>query len=363
MKTLLSRSRVISLDHQYVLNYCTKYLVRSSLVGRHAYTEQSTEHSWSSFCEAWRFPIVDTYCSVPAEENDCLFNRVTFVFRADSPDIKEVSVIGTFCNLYEPINLSKVKFLERESSQFWAVTIVVPKHQVHRYRFLVDGAPVLDSVNPQRTILDNGVEWSRFFTWQCTIPLTFEDWEMSILVRLTDHILPFRTAEGEMFLKRFYESLDKQSKQNYLTNVYRLDQPVGAANYIDKIISREEAHRLIDYQICLSQIRNVLELRNPGQSFAQISKEAYLDLYEEMATDQVDGWNTLLYASPRNFLKLLRRHTYTGAFSHPKYGGNTAAIGWAYLNERYLDDKSKSTLFDWRRSLERPFGECDDYLG
>jgi len=36
----------------------------------------------------------------------------------------------------------------------------------------------------------------------------------------------------------------------------------------------------------------------------------------------VNGWDTADYGSPRYVLDLLRRHSFTGAFCHPKYGGN-----------------------------------------
>ena len=68
------------------------------------------------------------------------------------------------------------------------------------------------------------------------------------------------------------------------------------------------------------------------------------------------------YGSPLYFLQLLRRHTYTGAFSHPKYGGNVGASSWAYLSERYKDTQGQ-TLFDWRKAIEKPLGINADYHG
>jgi hypothetical protein len=81
-----------------------------------------------------------------------------------------------------------------------------------------------------------------------------------------------------------------------------------------------------------------------------------------MADDYVSGWDTSKYNSPRYFLELLRRHTVTGAFSHPKYGGNVNGVGWAYLEDRY-SDSTGATLFDWRAALEQPLGTNADYLG
>src|SRR5262245_40018600 len=40
-------------------------------------------------------------------------------------------------------------------------------------------------INPQRVVLDNGVEWS-----QCSLPVSFEAWELAILARLTNEVLP-----------------------------------------------------------------------------------------------------------------------------------------------------------------------------
>ena len=85
--------------------------------------------------------------------------------------------------------------------------------------------------------------------------------------------------------------------------------------------------------------------------------------YTEMATDKVDGWDTSKYQSPLFFLNLLRRHACTGAFSHPKYGGNSAGSGWAYLAERYTDPQSGNSLFQWRDAVEKPLGNSADYLG
>jgi hypothetical protein len=91
-------------------------------------------------------------------------------------------------------------------------------------------------------------------------------------------------------------------------------------------------------------------------------KEMYRDLYEQMATGSVPDWDYQRYNNPRYFLQLLRRHVFTGAFSHPKYGGNIGATGWAYLEEKYRDDRGQ-TLFNWRRIIEKPLGVSADYHG
>src|ERR1051325_3647555 len=165
-------------EDQYVLNYCTKYLNRFNTDGRNALAG-STGASRDHVAEAWRFPIVDSYgggaaaFGLPGEFTD--YNQVTFVYagtgQAPPPGVGE---IGTFANLYASTQLRRTQF-EGEETRFWAVTYVVPKGQVHRYRFVIDGeAPVNDPVNPQQEMLDNGAVWSRFFTESFSSPVVLE---------------------------------------------------------------------------------------------------------------------------------------------------------------------------------------------
>ena len=86
-----------------------------------------------------------------------------------------------------------------------------------------------------------------------------------------------------------------------------------------------------------------------------MSREVYSQLLEEMKANRVTGWDSSSYGSPQYFLDLLRRHAFTGAYSHPKYGGNTSASGWAYLQSRFP--------FDWQRNIERPVGTSLAYRG
>ena len=100
----------------------------------------------------------------------------------------------------------------------------------------------------------------------------------------------------------------------------------------------------------------------------KMSRETYFGLYNEMAANQVAGWDYSQYSSPQFFLYLLRRHVVSGAFCHPKYGGNAGAAGWAYLSERYTippnaPGVAPRTLFDWSSSMEPPLGNNPDYLG
>jgi hypothetical protein len=353
---------IVQTDDLYVLNQCTKFLARSNTDPRHNFGQLTDDDPRSRIAEAWRFPIIDSYSDGQDFVKSYSSNLVTFVYQqqGNTPP-KDVSIIGTFANLFEPISLKPVKFLGEETG-YYALSIVVPKAQFHTYKFIVDGQAIIDPINPQRAQLDNGQFWSRFFTQLCTEPLSFEDWEFEILTRLVDHILPFRTAEGENFLNRQYNYLSKQDKEVQYAFAYRLDQSVGAVNYIDNILAREENHHVTDYKICLGQMDRILRQRNPYINPQDVSKELYIDLYNEMANNQVNGWNYQQYQDPRYFLQLLRRHTYTGAFSHPKYGGNVGGTGWAYLAERYTDEKGE-TLFNWRKAIEQPLGINRDYRG
>jgi hypothetical protein len=354
-------------DPQYALNWCTKYLARHNTEARHAFTPDARDTSTGTICEAWRFPVIDTYRGGAGSLTDAsafpFYNQVTFVYRESTASpANAVSVIGTFHNLYEELPLTRVPFGDT-TMPFWALSFAVPKRQVHRYRFVVDGIYLNDPINPQTTTLPTGKTWSRFFTEECAENLVLEDWEQSILDRLVEQLAPFRTSDGQRFLDQFYTSLDNSSKQTNFEHAYRFDQSVGEVAFIDNVLAREEHHRLPDYKICLSLIDGILRKRNPYEEPSGISKEIYAALYDEMATDKVDGWDTSKYQSPLFFLNLLRRHACTGSFSHPKYGGNAAAAGWTYLEDRYRKVPDGTSFFNWREAIERPLGRSADYLG
>jgi hypothetical protein len=346
-------------DEQYLLNYCTKYLARFNTDARHTYSPSGQRASSDRFLEAWRFPLIDSYgggapgLNNPTDFND--YNEVTFIYAGTSAFAPgSVGVLGTFATLYDPIPLQRVRF-EDEPTHYWSVTFAVPKGQKHTYRFLVDGWSIInDSINPQEETLENGVIWSRFFTEGFTTPLVLERWELDLLYRLVAEVLPFQTKEASMFLDKFYNDV-YQGKQESYNNLYRLDDSAGEVNYIDNILAREERHRLSDYKICLAQIDWILRQRDPCVEPSKMSRDTYFHLYEEMASNNVPGWDYTVYNSPQFFLYLLRRHAVVGALSHPKYGGNTGAAGWAYLSERYP--------FDWRAAIEKPLGVSADYLG
>jgi hypothetical protein len=359
-------------DDVYVLNYCTKSLARDNDDFRHNMGQYEVDDARGRIAEAWRFPIVDSYYD--AADPEChTKNIVTFVC-VNRGDVlgRDIGVVGTFAHLYSAIPLSQVA-----DSIFWAVTVVVPKGQWHRYKFIAGGRAMLDPINPQHITRQDGSEWSRFFTDYCSDILMFERWETGILERLTNYILPFRAVEGQRFLNYYYNYLDKQTKETQYTNSYRLDQPVGVVNFIDKLLARQESHRLVDYKICLTQIDRVLRSRNPRLEPAKVADTDYEELYAQMAAEdgtRIPDWDYSAYSNPRSFLQLLRRHTYTGAFSHPKHGGNSGAAGWEFLATNLNDPKTGAlpvlnatvappTYFAWRRSLEPPLGRNPEYRG
>jgi hypothetical protein len=349
--------RLIAKDDQYVLNHCTKYLARENPEPRHVYGPDAGIEV-ARIAEAWRFPIIDGHRDPDEQAASQAFNEVTFVYLAAPGALPtEVAVIGSFANLYEPLAMRQVG-----DTPYFTLTAVVPRGEAHSYRFLVGGEALLDPINPQRMTLDNGRVWSRFFTQDCTIPLVLEHWERRLLERLCDHILPFRTPTAENFLARFYDYLDRQARDAQYPNAYRFDASVGVVNYIDKLLAREESHHQADYRVCLDLINQVVRQRNPFLDPARMARDLYVTLYEEMGRNDVPGWDYGRYGTPRYFLQLLRRHTFTGAFAHPKYGGNAGAAAWAWLAERYRDGDGE-TLFDWGRALEPPYGRNPAYRG
>jgi hypothetical protein len=352
--------QIIDRGKDYILSNCAKFLAREFQNARHN-DGQFPEGDYRSFiAEVWRFPIVDSWADGTHFVDDYSLNSVTFIYPIppNAPVPQSVSVIGTFGTLFEPVPMQQVL-----GTPYFVLTAVLPKSRVYTYKYLVDGVAVVDPVNPQRTTLDNGKVWSRFFTQLCTQPIVFEDWELSLVDRMTQRILPFHTDAGENFLRRYYNTLSASDRATQFARAYRLDEPVGVVNFIDKLLAREENHRLNDYRICLRQMDAVLRQRDPYAEPSDMPDQVYDDLYSEMAADQVPGWDRGAYESPSFFLKLLRRHAYEGAFSHPKYGGNVGAAGWAYLEERYTDPTTGATLFNWRRIMEQPLGQSPDYHG
>ncbi|MFI9201185.1 hypothetical protein [Streptomyces sp. NPDC053048] len=352
---------IIERDDQYVLNHCTKYLARDGSEPRHDFGQYPPGDPGAAVCEAWRFPVVDTHWDGVSAETSYPFNDVTFVHDGRATAVGSVAVVGTFGPLHSPVPLRPVLFAG-EPTGFRSVTVRVPKGQVHAYKFAVDGTHAVDPVNPQRTVLDNGRTWSRFFTDACAVPLELSRAERAVLGRLVGHLLPFRLEENRRFIRGVYESLDRERRRAEFPLAYQLDEEVGTVNYIDKVISRQERHLADDYHTCLRIIGDLVRARSGGRDPAVVEPELYTDLYVQMADERVDGWDYGRYASPRHFLLVLRRHAMTGAFVHPRHGGNSGAAGWMYLESRFRD-AGGATLFDWRRALESPLGHNTDYRG
>lgn len=352
---------VVERDDLYVLNYCSRYLARAVDERRHDYGHYAPDDARAALCEAWRFPVIDSHGAGASHEQSYRYNDVTFVHDAREAPATDVAVVGTFTALHEAVPMRPVTFLA-EPSGFWSVTVRVPKAQVHTYKLRIDGQHVLDPVNPQQSRSDDGRWWSRFFTDGCQVPLVLGRRERGVLGRLVAHLLPFRLPENRRFVREVYETLDKNSRTQQFPLAYRLDEEVGVVNYIDKVLARAEQHHADDYRACLKLVDDVLRARYGGLDPVMLPPEAYEEMYEQMGADDVPGWDTSRYGSPRHFLLLLRRHAMTGAFTHPKSGGNSGGAGWAYLEERFRDAQGQ-TLFDWRRALEAPLGRNTDYRG
>jgi hypothetical protein len=352
-------------DPQYVLNHCAKYLARTNAEPRHDYGGEYAGQDRARISECWRFPIMDSHDDTEPRAYD--YNDVTFVYcepRGQAP-AGSVELICTASHLWSAVPLERVS-----GTRYWSCTLVTPKGQRHYYRFVIDGKSTLDSINPQTLMRDDGSTWSSFFTWACTEPVSFERWELCILDRLTRHILPFNSAEAENFLKR-------GASEGTSAHLYRLDTSVGASNYIDKIVAREERHHLQTYKTCVELIDTVLHARNPFVDSAQMEESMFIKLYDDMGVMtnrdnagyaevksalEREGWDFSRYDNPGYFLNVLRRHTITGAFAHPKYGGNAGGMGWAWLSDKFRDDDGK-TLFDWGRAVESPLGRNTEYWG
>ncbi len=268
---------------QYVLNQCARSLARDTTESRHDFGHLHGRDFEGSLAprvaEAWRFPVIDSYFPLASGVGGGASNLVTFVYVSpDGIHPTRVEVIGTFATLNRPIPLQRIP-----GTPYFSLSLLIPVGQVHTYKYLVDGVLCLDPINPQRLNATNGRVWSRFFTQYCSQPISFERWEWVILERLTDHILPFRTKDGENFLRRHYDYQDRKLKDTNFAKVYRLDHSVGVVNFIDKLLAREELHRLVDYRICLELIDRVLRQRRPLVEPREMPKEVYADLYKEMA--------------------------------------------------------------------------------
>ena len=148
---------------EYVLNFSTKHLSRAALAPRPD-DEASVADFRAQVPEAWRFPIIgylqEAQARAPGDgpadaATDADRNLVTFVYKTQPNDDTPVKILGTFATLYETIPLEKVKFLG-EDTGYRALSVVIPKGELHTYKFLVGNRFVNDPINPQQVRLSNG---------------------------------------------------------------------------------------------------------------------------------------------------------------------------------------------------------------
>lgn len=185
---------IVTKTFDYLYNHIAKSCARDVYDGRHDYGEFKRKEVQSNVPDPWRIPVIDTHRQLN-QDNNYYFNDVTFIYPFDFNNAPQsIKIVGTFHKLYEPIVLQRL-----QSSRYFTVTCSIPKSEVHYYKYLVDGKPLPDPINSQRQVLDNGEEWSRFFTDTYSFPISFERWEWILLERLTDHILPFRFEFSMIF--------------------------------------------------------------------------------------------------------------------------------------------------------------------
>ncbi len=349
-------------NDEQIINYCTKYLARGVRLFSDSVASDSFNLTVNS--ENWRFPIVE-----PALDEAGLtgsVNCVTLVWKANPGDpMNSIKAIGSFIPWYESIELTPVQF-EGADTLFYASQLMLPVGKSYFYRFLINGNEQMDPINPQVKILSNGRSWSYFFTDYFNSSEEFEEWEISLLYRLANQVVPFRSKDAQNFINRFYLTLTRPDEIHRMP-VYKLDESVGEVNFITNILAKDERHHLTDYKVCLNIIDQILRKRNPVSESWQSSDKLIEELYEQMASGNVPDWDYGRYANPTFFLGLVRRHTLTGAFSHPRHGGNIRGVGWNYLRDKY-DIKNDAaqvigTDFNWQLALEKPTGIHEDYRG
>lgn len=342
---------VVDKESDWVLNHCAKYLARDNTDERHSFYGLDAGLPRAKISESWRFPIVDADDS--GAEGASEHNHVTFVYRGRGASVR---LLTPCLGLHAPTALRAV-----DDSDYLSLTVRVPKGRRYRYRFVVDGRAQLDPINPQVLTTAQNETWSCFWTWSYNEPINLERWESALIGRMTSALLPFQGRETRNLIERGLND-------GNVAHFFRMDIPVGVANYIDNILAREERHHLPSYKLCLPMIDRVLRRRYSGVEPVDVNDLNYKTLFDDMKTNSEnlarDGWDFDAYGNPGYFLYVLRRHTWTGAFSHPKYGGNPGGLGWAFLGETYRTTADKTvSAFDWTRALEPPLGNSAEYRG
>lgn len=344
-------ARVVDKESDWILNHCTKYLARDNTDERHSFFGLDAGLPRAKISESWRFPVVDADDSGEAGASE--HNHVNFVYRGRDAVVR---LLTPCLGLHAPADLRPVG-----DSDYLSLTLRVPKGRRYRYRFIVDGRAQLDPINPQVMDTAQNEPWSCFWTSSYNEPINLERSEMALIGRMTSALLPFQGRETRNLIERGLND-------GNVAHFFRMDIHVGVANYIDNILAREERHHLQSYKLCLPMIDRVLRRRNPGVEPADLSDPIYKGLFDDMKNDTPelarDGWDHNAYGNPGYFLYILRRHTWTGAFSHPKYGGNPGGLGWAFLGETFRTSADPSlSAFNWARAIEPPLGNSGEYRG
>ncbi|WP_407114497.1 hypothetical protein [Bradyrhizobium sp. LMG 9283] len=342
---------VVDKESDWVLNHCAKYLARDNIDDRHSFFGLDAGLPRARISESWRFPIVDADDSGDKDASE--HNHVTFVYRGRDVTVR---LLTPCLGLHMPTALKPVG-----DSDYLSLTIRVPRGRRHRYRFIVGNQAQLDPINPQVMTTPQNESWSCFWTWTYNEPINLERWEMALIGRMTSALLPFQGRETRNLIERGLND-------GNVAHFFRLDIPVGVANYIDNILAREERHHLHSYKLCLPMIYRVIKRRYPNIEPADVNDPSYKKLFDDMKSNSPDlakdGWDLSTYGNPGYFLYILRRHTWTGAFSHPKYGGNPGGLGWAFLGETYRTTADPTvSAFDWARAIEKPLGSSGEYRG
>src|SRR5690554_1590484 len=132
---------VVWKDSTYVLNHCARSLARDNGDDRHSYGQFQPGDPRAAIGEAWRFPIIDSFRDPDADPDDgSRLNLVTFVCVNRAAALGgTIGVIGSFASVIEPIPLKQV-----EDSDYWTVSVAVPKGEVHYYRFMAGGRVKMD---------------------------------------------------------------------------------------------------------------------------------------------------------------------------------------------------------------------------
>src|SRR3954453_16306203 len=260
---------LVQKESDYVLNHCAKYLARANNDERHSFFGLDAGQERAAISEPWRFPLVDADDSGAADASE--WNHVTFIYRApdNRPDIS-VALLTPCIGLFVTAPLNPVA-----ESLYLALTFRVPKGQRHRYWFVVEGQSRIDAINPQTVTTPQGEIWSSFWTWNYNEPMNLERWEIALVERMTRALLPLQGRETRNLIERGLND-------GNVLHFFRMDIPVGVANYIDNILAREERHHLGSYRLCLPMIDRVLRRRHPGVEPVNVSDPDYKALFDDM---------------------------------------------------------------------------------